>query len=151
MEYPSLKSTGIIFSTGSGSTGQLNSIKRLTPENYSDVANDLGVDISSFSEQEMYSRIEKIGKKNQFPPDSNFMLYKHREIVHDYQSAQNPISGERHFIPEEGKCKKVIVDSASLQASMFTDSRAYDLEFGDRIEISMTSKDNWLKVMSVNL
>lgn len=140
-----LKSSGLIVSTGSGSTGLLLSARR--PR----ISELCGMNDIINNQKESWVTVQglkTIHDKLTFPPDSQKFYYFNRELCrnpHDLQIYKNETLMSLHQ-KEEGYCdKKLTIRNLNLGGHMLVDGNGHiSLEYGDIVDVTIGTPLKWL-------
>ena len=126
-----IKSSGIIVSTGTGSTGLLMSARR---PRISEISH-----YKCSQEQEPLTNLYDIWKSLIFPWDSKKFYYFNRELWRSFQdpSSNKGESYEELTEKEEGFCKsKLTIENYNMVGNVLIDgNNALKLEYGDSIHV----------------
>lgn len=86
-KHDDIKSSGLIVSTGTGSSSHLKSMRKLSLNNLEAVLLKLDIPEGRFSEEEKLELVNDISVEGTYASDSEHLYFKHREIVQNYASS----------------------------------------------------------------
>lgn len=116
-----VRSSGLLISTGTGSTAWLKTMSGVNYETLSSILDKIGVE--DLPENQRRSLLNEVNERVVFPPDHNQIYYKHREIVQDAD-----------FFGQ-GFCNQITLTCRTQGASIFLDSKDYEIQYGDVFKI----------------
>ena len=135
--FSTIKSSGIIVATGSGSTGLLMSARRTR---MSELKHLIGK-----SQDSLLSELKDMQERLRFEGSDTQFYYFNRELyLNNQQSIQYAKNSFEDFCQmQEGYCQKLTIDNLNLDGNILIDgNQKLKLEYGDVIDINI---GNYLK------
>lgn len=141
-----LKSSGFVVGTGSGSQGIIKDMRMVSLDTFERIASHLGIELDRASLDQKLDFLEKVNSSTIFDAESESIYFKHREIVRGYQKTDFQ-DGTSSFSKEEGYCKQVHLYNGSLSSTVFLDGGFHNLGFQERLECSQVDNDQRLRTI----